>query len=355
MPVSPESVSSSAPHGAGSARILVVSTSWLGDCVMSMPSLAAFRKRLPGTHLAVLAKPSVAELWKCFPGVDEVIPLRKGVAGMRGTIHQVRRGGFDFAYILPKSFRSALIPFLARIPGRRGMPGHGRDWMLTERAELSGAATQGHQSLEIADVFHVAHADLEPPPFIKVSDEARGRARNRVESLFKGQGVPGTLIAFFPGAAHGPAKRWPAGKFAEAGRKLVEGQGSRVLVLGSPGDRDVCGEVAGAIGDGAVDLAGTTDFQELIGLLGLCRCVVANDSGGMHLAAGLGIPVVGLFGLTDPAKTAPVGTLNQLLCAEGVARSRDIERDSVAARTAIASISVDAVLEAVHSLYVRKP
>jgi heptosyltransferase-2 len=321
---------------------------------MSMPALSAFRNRLPGSRLTVLAKPSVVELWKLFPGVDEVIPLRKGFSGMRDTIRAVRQGGFDFTYILPKSFRSALIPFLARIPGRRGLPGHGRDWMLTERATLSEAAVHGHQSLEIGDLLHIAHEELESPPFLVVPSEARERARRRVESVFKGMPA-GSLIAFFPGAAYGPAKRWPAENFAAAGKTLVQEQGSRVLILGSPGDRAVCEEVFLGMGGGAVNLAGETDFLELIGLLGLCRCVVANDSGGMHLAAGLGVPVVGLFGLTDPAKTAPVGIRSQLLCAEGVSRSRDIERDSPAARAAIASIPVESVLKAIHSIYVRIP
>jgi heptosyltransferase-2 len=349
MPVSPESVSSNAPHGAGSARILVVSTSWLGDCVMSMPALSAFRKRLPGSRLTVLAKPSVVELWRLCPGVDEVIPLRKGFAGMRDTIRAVRKGGFDFTYILPKSFRSALIPFLARIPGRRGMPGQGRGWMLTERAVLSETAVSGHQSLEIAELLHISHEELEPPPFLVVPSEARERARGRVESVFQGGAAAGNLIAFFPGAAFGPSKRWPAGNFATVGKRLVEEQGSRVLILGSPGDRSVCEEVFLGMGGGAVNLAGETDFLELIGLLSLCRCVVANDSGGMHLASGLGVPVVGIFGLTDPAKTAPVGARCKVLCAEGVSRSRDIERDSPEARSAIASIPVEAVLTAISS------
>jgi heptosyltransferase-2 len=294
----------------------------------------------------MLAKPSVASLWAIFPGVDDVILLKKGFVGMRDTIRAARKGGFDFAYILPKSFRSAWIPFLAGIPGRRGLSGNGRGWMLTETALLSEAAVCGHQSLEIADVLQLPHGDLESPPFLVVPDEIRDRAWKRVNAFQGGAGA-GKLIAFFPGAAHGPSKRWPAGNFSDVGRRLVSEPGCRVLVLGSRGDKAVCDEVASGIGDGAVNLAGETDFLELIGLLSLCRCVVSNDSGGMHLAAGLGVPVIGLFGLTDPSKTAPVGTRHTLLLAEGVHRSRAIDPDSPEARSAIASISVDAVLGAI--------
>jgi ADP-heptose:LPS heptosyltransferase len=124
---------------------------------------------------------------------------------------------------------------------------------------------------------------------------------------------------------------------------LVTEQGCRILVLGGKADQSICDEVAEGMGAGAINLAGKTDLMELAGLLGLCRVVVANDSGGMHLAAGLGVAVVGIFGLTDPVKTAPVGPFSRVLCAEGVARSRDIARDSMEARAAMESISVDTV------------
>jgi heptosyltransferase-2 len=353
MPVSPVFVSiKESPHGVGSARILIVGVSWLGDGIMAMPALAAFRKRLPGAHITMLAKPSVAALWSIFPGIDEVIPLQKGFSGMRDTIRAVRKGGFDFAYILPKSFRSAWIPFLAGIPGRRGLAGNGRGWMLTEKAVLSEAAVCGHQSLEIADVLHLSHGDLESPPFLVVSDAMRERVRSRLKDFF-GEADSDQVIAFFPGSAHGPSKRWPAANFSAVGCGLVSEPGCRVLILGSRGDKVVCDEVAAGIGEGAVNLAGETDFLELISLISLCRCVVANDSGGMHLAAGLGIPVIGLFGLTDPSKTAPVGTRQALLCAEGVQHSRDIDPDSPEARAAIASIPIDAVMSALAKVIAR--
>ena len=337
MPASPVFVSSNAPHGSGSARILVVSLSWLGDCIMALPALAAFRRQLPGAYIAVLAKPSVAPLWGLFPGVDEVISLKKGFTGMRDTVHAVRKAGFDFAYVLPKSFRSAWIPFLARVPGRRGMEGHGRDWMLSEQAVLSETARCGHQSFEIADVLQVSHDHLGNPPFLAVPENAKMKAVQRLESLF-GKAA-GPTVAFFPGAAYGPSKRWPAEQFVAVGRRLVAENRCRILVLGSEGDRAIGEQVASGIGAKAANLAGQTDFLELAGLLGECGVVVSNDSGGMHLAAGLGIPVTGIFGMTDPVKTAPVGIRNKLLIAEGVTRSRDIPRDSAEARAAMESIS----------------
>jgi heptosyltransferase-2 len=340
MPVSPESVTNESSDGT--PRLLVVSLSWLGDCVMAMPAMAAFRKRLPHAHITILAKPSVATLWTLFPGIDGVIPLQKGFGGMRETVLLVKEGCFDFAFILPNSFRSALIPWLAGIPGRRGRSGQGRRLMLTESVQLSESALHGHQSLEIADIMHIPPDSLELPPFLVVPKAEHEKALLRLPANRP-------CVAFFPGASYGPAKRWPADRFAVLGRKLVAEQGCSVLVLGGKADRPICDKVTAGIGGGAINLAGETELTELTALLGLCRVVVANDSGGMHLAAGLGVGVVGIFGVTDPAKTAPVGIRSRVLCAEGVSRSRDIARDSHEARTAMESIAVDTVYQAVLS------
>lgn len=344
MPALPESASNEVPHGTAAERLLVVSLSWLGDCVMAMPALAALRCRQPGARITVLAKPAVAPLWRLFGGVDEVIVLKRGWSGTRESVQEVRTAGFDFAYILPKSFRAAWIPFLARVPGRRGMPGHGRDWMLTETARLSAEAVAGHQSLEIADVLQVPHTALAEPPFLTVP--ADGSAEARAWLVRRWGGAGGSVVAFFPGAAYGPAKRWPVRHFIEAGRRLVADAGAHILVLGSDGDRAICAEVAAGIGAAAVNRAGETNFGELVALLSCCRAVLANDSGGMHLAAGLGVPVVGIFGLTDPVKTAPVGCRAHWLAAEGVRHTRDVPRDSAAARAAMESIPVVRVVSA---------
>jgi len=308
---------------------------------MAMSAMAAFRKRVPQAHITILAKPSVVPLWTLFPGIDGVIPLRKGFGGMLDTIKLVKAGNFDFAYILPNSFRSALIPWLAGVPGRRGVPGQARRWMLTESVQLSESARVGHQSLEIADILHIAPESLASPPFLVVDKADQEQVRGRVPS-----NQP--CVAFFPGATYGPAKRWPADRFAAVGRQLVAERGCCILVLGGKADKPICDEVAAGIGEGVINnLAGQTNLMELAALLELCRVVVANDSGGMHLAAGLGVGVVGIFGLTDPVKTAPVGSRNRVLYAEGVTRSRDIARDSVEARAAMESISVETVYQAV--------
>lgn len=359
MPASPESASSENPvSGHDAPRLLIVATSWLGDGIMMLPALAALRRRLPHAQMTLLAKPAVAALWRLFPGSDEVLVLEKGFRGTPKTVRQIRQGQFDFAYICPRSFRSAVIPFLARVPGRRGLAGHSRDWMLTETVQLSATSTSGHQVQEYLQLFGVEHDPLTTTPLLTVSGEQTILAQRRLFETWQdrvGRLDAPRVVGLFPGAAHGPSKRWPADRFVQLGKRLLGEHSVRILVLGAKGDREACAEVAAGIGRGALNLAGETPLATLVAYLQLCRVVVANDSGGMHLAAAVGTRVVGLFGVTDPGKTAPLGEGHRLILAKGVTRHRDLPSDSEAARQAMSSIGLDEVYGAVQDLLAACP
>jgi heptosyltransferase-2 len=328
----------------------MVSVSWLGDAIMALPALVAFRRRVPHAHLTMLSKPGVAQLWRLVPAIDDVLLQEKGFQGLPKTVWRVKEQQFDFAYVFPRSFRSAVIPCLAGVPGRRGLAGHSRDWMLTETICLDRETVRAHQSREMAKLLGVEQEAAPEPPFLAVPEESMRQARRRLADTWQDRigSLDAPLVAgFFPGAAHGPSKRWPAEHFVQLGRRLLGEHSCRILVLGARDDREICAEVAAGIGRGARNLAGATSLALLAALLKHCRVVVSNDSGGMHLAAALGARVVGLFGVTDPARTAPLGTGHRLVLAPGVARSRDLPPDSEAARHAMASIQLDEVYEAV--------
>ena len=353
MPASPASASSEGvdtPAGAG-ARILVVGVSWLGDCVMTLPAIRRLRQRLPGAHIAVLSKPSVAAVWSLFKEVDETLVMERGVKGTLWTVRAVRKGRFDFAYVLPKSFRSALIPFLAGIRGRKGLRGHSRDWMLSESMALPPESAMEHQCHEYLRLIGVEdHATLFLP-FVQVSLEDKDEARR----LAGGLESESPLVGLFPGAAYGPAKRWPPERFAEVGRRLRDSHGARVIVLGSATDAAECARVAELLGGQTLNLCAKTPLRQLAGVLSLCRVVISNDSGGMHLAAALGVPVVAIFGITDPVRTGPIGDSCRVLTARGVRGRRDIPRHSLEARAAMLSIRADEVYQAAAELIGRLP
>jgi len=344
MPASPESVSNR--RGRAPVRpekILVVSPSWLGDSIMAMPALYELKRQAAGLRITVLAKPAVADVWGLCPAVDEVLEFETGWRGMRKAVREVAAGGFDFAYVIPGSFRSAWIPFLSRVPVRRGYPGHCRRWLLTEG--VCGSSAGIHQSEEAFRLLGVEPGGGLHGPLVAVPEVERDAMRQRPGLSSPAGAAP--LVAMFPGAARGPSKRWPSDRFTEVGRRLAAGSMCRVVLAGSAEDRAMCEEIAGRIGSGAVSLAGLTTLRELAALLSLCHVVIANDSGGMHLAAAVGTRVVALYGLTDPRVTGPLGDGHVVLMAPGVVRDRNIPRETSAARAALEAITADSVHAAV--------
>jgi heptosyltransferase-2 len=325
-------------------RILIVGVNWLGDACMSMPALSAFRCAHPTAHISLLIKPKLAELWGMSRDINTVILLEPGVAGTWRTARRLR-GRFDRGYILPNSWRSALLPFLAGIPMRVGTHGHGRGRLVTDLVNLPVAVVAGHQSLEVSCILDVTDA-VGPDGGLPVRALSPPALDETSTGLLADMAPDGRLIGMLPGAARGPSKQWPVEHYTQLGREVVDRLGARVLLLGTAAEQSLCAEIAGAVGPSAIDGSGRTSLPQLAGLLARCDAVVCNDSGGMHLAAVMGTPVVPIFGITDPVKTGPVGEGHRLVLAENVTRSRDIPRDSAAAVRALASVGSDRVLTA---------
>jgi heptosyltransferase-2 len=324
-------------------NVLVCGTNWMGDSVMSLPAVQALRRRQPGMRLTVCVKPGLVPLWEMHAAVDAVAVLEAGAAGVWRTARRLRRSGFERAYVFPNSFRSALLPTLARVPERVGLSGRQRAWMLTRVAAAPAGTDRRHQCWEYAAIVGMDAMDLEiDAPRLAVPEELARACASRF-GLSRGGGWVGLI----PGAARGPSKRWPAAHFAALGR-LLRAEGRPVALFGAAGEAALCADIAERIGpEGVMNLAGKTGMREFAGTLGLCRVVVANDSGGMHLAAALGVRVVALFGMTDPAKTAPLGAGHRVLSVEGVRASRDIARDSREARACLERIAPERVFQAV--------
>jgi heptosyltransferase-2 len=212
------------------------------------------------------------------------------------------------------------------------MPGHWRDFMLTEVIRPLERPGRSHQAYEYLELLtpSAAEGELEPP-HLELPEEALASARKRIAPAVEPR------VALIPGAARGPAKQWPREHFIELGRMLSEKKRCGIVVLGVSREAALCGDVATGIGPSAINLAGHTGLAEWIATLKVCDLVVANDSGGMHLAAAIGTPVVALYGITDPSKTGPIGRIFRVL-QNGDFRARDIPRDSPEARASLAAI-----------------
>jgi heptosyltransferase-2 len=347
MPASPEFVSAEARDRLNTAQnLLVCGVNWLGDAVMSLPALTAFRARHPDLPITLLVRRSLMPFWRCVPGLGPILEFERGWQGTGRTRRRVQDGAFDVAVIQPHSFRSAWIPFRAGIPVRIGLPGHVRDYLLTHRIQPHLEGGRMHQAWESVDLFGLELDTLPPPPYLDPPLDA-GRIALKAAGIDPDRN---RMAVLFPGAARGPSKRWPVRHFAEIGRRLERESGLCVLLAGTAEDRDVCDQVREAMGGGAVNLAGQTDVIELAAILKVCMLVVANDSGGLHLASAVGTPVVGVFGLTDPVRTAPLGQTSRVVSDPLTRGSRDIARNSEMARQVLERIEPDRVWDAIREL-----
>ena len=341
----PPSVPACAPSApTASGGTLLYAPNWLGDAVMAMPAVQAWRALHPGVRLTVLTKRGNAPLWRMHPAVDDVIELLPGTRGTFRTGWRLRAHRFEEALLLPNSFRSALIAWLARIPVRRGVPCHARSLLLNRWARLSRAPSDYHQSRETAPIL-LGDSFTPETPLPAPSLAMPAELRTETLAAFGLDGATGALVAVIPGAARGDSKRWP--HFAEAARRLAEGHPERrFVVLGTAAESGLCHEVAEAVGEAAVDVSGRTTMPQFAALLAASSVVLCNDSGGMHLAAALGTPLVAVFGLTDWRRTGPLGPNSVVVRQEGVEGRRAIARRSAAAAAVLRSIPPERVAAA---------
>ncbi|MEO8936283.1 MAG: lipopolysaccharide heptosyltransferase II [Burkholderiaceae bacterium] len=292
-------------------KTLVVAPNWIGDALMAQPLLTLLKRADQAQHIVCLAPRWVAPVLDAMPEVDHVIAtdLAHGALqwkSRRAFAHAVASQSFDRAFILPNSFKSALIPWLAGIPQRIGYRGEARYVLINRRA--AGPVLTLSMSERYAALAGMVGVDVVGPlplPRLVVDADRVAQARIRFDL-----GEDTELIALCPGAEYGPAKRWPAGHFAAlATQVLAERPQAHVLLLGGNGDRDISAEIVAGIPSNRErlhDLCGSTDLAEAIALIAAAHSVVSNDSGLMHVAAALQRPQVALFGSSDPRHTPPL-------------------------------------------------
>ena len=328
-----------------SPRILVCGVNWLGDAVMSMPALQALRDHHAHADLTLLTKPGLAPLWAMSPIPHRVLSLPPAGDSLQPTIRAIRDLKFEVSYVLPHSFRSAIPPFLAKIPRRIGFPGHfPRDLMLTEIHPAAAGPGRTHQVFEYFDLFFPGETRRAfAPPRLTAPPHARETMRIKLTAL------PRPWISVIPGAARGTSKQWPAERYAETAAALVAQTGGSVVTLGTQSEHAACQQVAAAAAPNGLNLAGATTMEELAAVLALSAAVLCNDSGGMHLAAAIGTPLVALYGITNPAQTGPLGDSIRIL-QHSSRRTRDVPRRSSEAQKALRAIPAAEAVQAVLDL-----
>jgi len=285
------------------SRVLVRATNWLGDVVMSLPAVRAIRQVFPHAHLAVVARPSVAELYERERSVDQVIRYdARALAAKRAFAAGLRAERFDCAILLQNAFDAALMAWMARIPERIGYRRDGRGPLLTRAIAVpEPGEIPRHERFYYLELLRRTGLMEHFPDCRTIRLDGIAEAREAGMRRLGELGIEGPVIGITPGAAYGTAKRWLPERFAETARKL---SGS-VVVFGSAAERELCAQVAAVTG--GHNLAGETKLGEFIELVSVCRLFLTNDSGGMHVASALGVPTVAVFGATDDTTTGPAG------------------------------------------------
>ncbi|HVM98831.1 MAG TPA: lipopolysaccharide heptosyltransferase II [Caulobacteraceae bacterium] len=303
---------------------LIVGPSWLGDAVMMGALIRRLKTADPTGRITVMTPAHIEEVVRRLPGVDEALinPFAHGALklGQRRQFGRALRGRFDRAFVLPHSWKSALVPFFAGIPRRTGFVGEARWMLLNDARTLDEAALPRmvDRSALLADPPGTTTPRETPTPKLSVGDADVAATRARF-----GLAADRPAVALCVGAEYGPAKRWPAAHHAALARRLM-GEGRAVWLIGGPGDAAIAGEVAAAA-PGAVDLAGRTKLGEAIDLVAAAAAVVTNDSGLMHVAAALGRPLIALYGSSSPAFTPPLSD-RAVILSEGLDCSPCFER-----------------------------
>jgi heptosyltransferase-2 len=275
-------------------RILIRSSNWLGDSIISIPAVRAIKAGRPDAHITISVPEKIAEVWRLVPEVDEVISLTtKSLLGATKKIRKQPR--FDVALLFPNSLRTALEVWLAGIPRRVGYRGHRRRWLLNQLVP---------DPTRTGPIEHQVHHYLELARAIGgLSESAPAKApaprANRNSAPIK--------IGLCPGAEYGPAKRWLPERFAEVAAAVSAQSPVQWTLFGTAGDHESGAVIEGMLGPACVNRIGKTTLSQLIEELRECALLLTNDTGTMHLATLLDVPVVAVFGSTEPRLTGPLG------------------------------------------------
>lgn len=285
-------------------RIVVRAPNWIGDVVLSLGAVRDLRRNFPTARIEVLARAWVADLYRAVPEIDAV----RIATGLRADAEALR-GHFDAAVVLPNSFGSALPAWMAGIGERWGYSTDGRRPLLT-RAPRVPPQVRGRSQVYYYRAM-LAGAGLRVSATPDVSLRCPPEWSAAADRLLAGA-VDTPWVGINPGAFYGTAKRWLPERFAAVGDTLAR-DGVQIALVGGPAERPVGEAIAAQMTAPARVLCGETTLPELVGVLSRLRLLVTNDSGPMHLAAALGVPVVAVFGPTDWRETHPVGDGHRLV------------------------------------------
>ena len=336
-------------------KILIRSVNWIGDAVMTTPAISVIREYFPHAEITILANMPVSQLFLHHPGIDNIITFDRqgkhhGVAGRLRLANELRKHAFDLAVILPNSFDSALVPWLAGIPARIGKCSDGRTLLLSGRYNAAKGPAACHEVEYYLNLMqHFGITGGRTPLHLLITSEEE----NRASDLLTEYGVKTVdfVLGINPGASYGSAKRWYPERFAGVAGQLADEWSAKIIIFGGPGETDMAADIEDRLKKNTcLNLAGKTTIRELMALISRCNFFVTNDSGPMHIAAAFDVPIVAIFGSTDHTGTSPYS-------GKAVVVRKDVDcapcklRECPTDHRCMTAVSVEDVMDAVRRLY----
>jgi heptosyltransferase-2 len=334
--------------------ILIRGTNWIGDAVLTLPAVASIRATCPDAHIAMLVKPRVADIYRIFSDLNEIIIYEKkydSAAGVFRLAHALREKKFDAAILLQNAIEAAIIALSAGIPLRAGYDSDARGLLLTHSVRRTAAIRKVHQVVYYLDMVKAlgcvsVDTAMHLERKINVSE-----AGNILKKFVSDTRKP--VIGIAPGATYGPAKKWLPDRFAETADRLSREFSAQTIIMGGKADQETAQAVLKSAKSPMINLCGKTTLYEAIYLISQCRLFISNDSGLMHVAGALNIPTVAIFGSTNPVTTSPMGE-KSVVVRRDVPCSPCLKKDCPSDFQCMKLISVEDVLHAAYHLFQEK-
>jgi heptosyltransferase-2 len=287
-------------------KIVVRAPNWIGDAILSLPALTSLQKNFPDAEIWVTASEWTKGIFAPLDWVRGTISLsnKNNYKNVQLDAQELKEHAFDIGILFTNSFGSALLFSMAKIPQRWGYARDGRHLLLTKRVRTSPLESPRHHIQYYLSLITKLGLETEPAQLnFPLSDNAVFQAKDLLRSLSVDTNKP--IIIFSPGAAYGPAKRWPASFFSRLATALQTHHNTEILIIGSDTDKEIAASITAPMSKKPIDLTGKTTLPQLAGAISQSALFITNDSGPMHLANALKVPVVAIFGPTDPRITGP--------------------------------------------------
>jgi len=266
--------------------LLIRSTNWIGDAVMTTPAVRAIRKRFPNAHISLLAKPWVVPVFKHSEHIDHLLIYddkgrHKGILGKFRLARDLKKYHFDAAILLQNAF-------------------------LTHAVSCTIEIKKKHQTDYYLDILRgIGIEEDNRKLYLTLNQKDRLQAEKIL--LEEHLSIDDKIVGINPGATYGPAKQWPYDRFARLADRIQSFTASRVIIFGGPNDKELGERISKRMLRSPVDLSGRTSLGEAMALIEKCALFITNDSGLMHVAAALNVPLVAIFGSTNSVTTGPLG------------------------------------------------